>query len=178
MVKIQFYLRQKCGNLYLGTAFDFMQAMKKILFGFVIIFFAFAKTLVAQTTFPKAQDLIGTYTVVHDDGLDIEGNHSSWQLIISSDGCFAYHFFRKIKEEDEEYFNGKGRWKLDKKTVTFTAKADDITEEYTLDLNKSKARFWSPSPRNKKLKNELPYLLFYESSYKSVKNLKLVKIDG
>ena len=63
------------------------------------------------------------------------------------------------------------------KLFFFTTTKDDINDQFTIDLNNTKARFFKKSPRSKSPKIQPTYIRFFESDYSLTKNLKLPKTD-
>jgi len=109
---------------------------------------------------------------------NIDGTIVKWTLTLNNDGSFLYHFLRDLsaisKPNKEENFYGKGTWKTEKNLVFLSAnKETDFNERYTIDLNNSKARYITKSPRDKSDRVVKPALLFYESQH--IKGLKLFK---
>ena len=109
-----------------------------------------------------------------------DGTKTKWTLTLNEDGTFLYHFLRDLstisKPNKEENFYGKGTWVLEGKSVVFFSSESDILDEtYSVNLNNSKARYITKSPRDKTDKVVETALHFYESD--QVKGLKVTKID-
>lgn len=107
-----------------------------------------------------------------------DGTKVKWTLTLDEDGTFLYHFFRDIsavsKLNTEENYYGKGTWIAEGKIVTlFSNETDNLEGQYTVNLNNSKARYITKSPRDKSNKVVKPALLFYESF--QIKGLELFK---
>ena len=102
-----------------------------------------------------------------------------WTLTLNEDGAFLYHFFRDIsavsKSSNEVNFYGKGTWVLDGKLFKFRCNDDDLSGQYTVNLNNSKARYITKSPRDKSDKVVKTALLFFESETTHIKGLELYK---
>ncbi|OBQ54177.1 hypothetical protein VQ01_12055 [Tamlana sp. s12] len=101
-----------------------------------------------------------------------------YKLSLNKDGTFLFHSNTKQKGAPaEKNLYGKGTWKIEKKVVTFiTNEKTDISEDYTLDFNGSKARFISKSPRDKSNRIVETALQFYESNIFWIETLKLPKM--
>jgi hypothetical protein len=109
-----------------------------------------------------------------------DGTIVKWTITLNVDGTFLYHFLRDLsaisKPNKEENFYGKGTWVLEGKSVIFfSSESDKIDETYSVNLNNSKARYITKSPRDKTDKVVETALHFYESY--QVKGLKVTKID-
>ncbi len=139
--------------------------MKKL---FLLITFTFSITLFGQS---------GVYVnePKHSDGTKIK-----WTLTLEEDGTFLYHFLRDLsavsKANSEENYYGKGTWVLEGKSVVFfSKKADNLNGLYTLNLNNSKARYITNSPRDVSDVVVKTALRFYESDTFHIKGLELFK---
>ncbi|HEX9825771.1 MAG TPA: hypothetical protein VGA80_04170 [Flavobacteriaceae bacterium] len=112
--------------------------------------------------------------------INIDGTKVKWTLTLDEDGTFLYHFLRDIsavsKPNIEENYYGKGTWTLEGKSVIlFSNETDNLNGQYTVNLNNSKARYITKSPRNTSDKVIKTALLFYESDH--IKGLELFKIE-
>jgi hypothetical protein len=117
----------------------------------------------------------GIYTRGNPNSTD--GTIIKWTLSLNQDGTFLYHFLRDIVGEmnPEENFYGKGTWKVEGKIISFYAKSTDINDEFSVDLNNSKARYITKSPRDKTDKVVKTALRFYESETFHIPGLELYK---
>ena len=108
-----------------------------------------------------------------------DGTKIKWTLTLNEDGTFIYHFLRDLsaisKPNKEENFYGKGTWILEGKIVTLLSENEDLNEHYTVNLNNSKARYITKSPRDKSDKIVKTALRFYESETFHIKGLELYK---
>ncbi len=109
-----------------------------------------------------------------------DGTKIKWTLTLEEDGTFLYHFLRDLsaisKANTEGNYYGKGTWTLEGKSVILFSKAsDDLNELYTLNLNNSKARYITKSPRDKSDKIVKTALRFYESETFHIKGLIVFK---
>ncbi len=138
--------------------------MKKLFF--VLLFFI-CGNMIAQS---------GVYV---NEPKNSDGTKIKWTLTLNEDGTFIYHFLRDLsaisKPNKEENFYGKGTWVLEGKIVTLLSKNEDLNEHYTVNLNNSKARYITKSPRDKSDKIVKTALRFYESETSHIKGLELYK---
>jgi len=133
---------------------------------FVLIFF------VSNNMFPQS----GVYIIDHTQNRS-DGNILKWTLSLKEDGLFLYHFLRDISGEanPEENFYGKGTWKVEGKIVSFSTKPSDLNDDFTVNLNNSKARYITKSPRDTSDKVVKTALRFYQSELFYIKGLHLFK---
>ena len=110
-----------------------------------------------------------------------EGTIIKWTLTLNEDGTFLYHFLRDLsaisKLSTEENYYGKGTWVLEGKTVILSSKKDDLNEQYTVNLNNSKARYITKSPRDTTDRVIKTGLRFYEPETSHIKGLELFKLE-
>lgn len=109
-----------------------------------------------------------------------DGTKIKWKLTLEEDGTFLYHFLRDLsaisKANTEENYYGKGTWILEGKSVILLSKKEDeLKGQYSLNLNNSKARYITKSPRDKSDKVIKTALRFYESETFHIKGLELFK---
>ena len=106
-----------------------------------------------------------------------DGTIIKWTVSLNQNGTFLYHFLRDIVGEmnPEENFYGKGTWKAVGKIVSFYAKPLDFNDEFTVNLNNSKARYITKSPRDKSDKIVKTALRFYESETFHITGLTVFK---
>lgn len=122
-----------------------------------------------------AQSGVYVYEPKHTDGTKLK-----WTLNLEEDGTFIYHFLRDLsvvsKANTEENIYGKGTWLYEGNSVIlFSKEADNLNGVYTLNLNKSKARYIKKSPRDTSSKIVKTALRFYESETFHIKGLELFK---
>lgn len=146
---------------------------------FLILFYAFAKAGIAQTTTYTTEDVNGIYGKSFSNN-EQEQHYGSVttinrSIILSPDGRFEYHNFRQIKDQEEEHWYAQGNWTLEGKVISFTTTEQDINDKYTINLNNSKARFFKKSPRNTSLKAQPTYIRFFKSDNRTIQGLKLFK---
>ncbi|TPG41696.1 copper resistance protein NlpE [Flavobacterium pectinovorum] len=142
--------------------------MKLIL---AILLFIFNLTLCAQSN-----NFAGDYT----RSLSEEGKHTiEYKLTLNQDGPFVFHSYTKmqggIPPEVNKY--GKGKWSAKNNMITFsTNKQDDFDEKYTLDFNKSTARFVTKNPKDKTDQIVKTRLTFLESGIPWMQKNDIFKI--
>lgn len=137
---------------------------------FLIIFTA----LVSLNVFAQT----GVYTRGNSGASD--GNIIKWTITLNQDGTFLYHFFRDVSAvsqgNNKENFYGKGTWKKEGKIVVFSSdRKNDFNEKYTVNLNNSKARYITKSPRDKSDRVVKTALRFYESETFHIEGLTVFK---
>ncbi|TDP01565.1 copper resistance protein NlpE N-terminal domain-containing protein [Flavobacterium sp. 245] len=115
-------------------------------------------TLLAQTS-----QFAGNYNRILSDG---EKHKIEYTLTLNPDGTFVFHSHSKLQggvpAETDQY--GKGKWSAKGDLITFYSnKQEDFDEKYTLDFNKSTARFITKNPRDKSDKIVKTKLQFLES---------------
>ena len=102
-----------------------------------------------------------------------------YKLTLNQDGTFVFHSYSNIKggvpPEANKY--GKGKWTSKDNLISFSAnKQEDFDEKYTLDFNKSIARFVTKNPRDKSDKIVKTRLTFLESGIFWMERLDVFKI--
>jgi len=101
------------------------------------------------TSFSQTDKVIGDYKRVIES---IENNILEYELTLSQDGTFLFHYYSNIKQGIPPEVNkyGKGKWTIENNVISFFSdKQKDIDNKNTLDFTNSKARFIIKSPRNK-----------------------------
>ena len=154
----------------------------KLLLLVVLVFtFAFAKTGTAQTSAFTKDDVSGVYSIGFETTSESSKFSASTKftrsLALSPDGRFKYHNFRQLKDQEEEHWWARGNWTLEGKVVIFTTTENDMNDQFTIDLNNTKARFFKKSPRNKSPKIQPTYIQFFESENQILQHLKITKTD-
>ena len=128
------------------------------------------------TLFAQSNQFAGDYT----RSLSDEGKHIiEYKLTLNQDGTFVFHSYTKIQggipPEVNKY--GKGKWTSKDNLITFSSnKKEDFDEKYTLDFNKSTARFVTKNPRDKSDKMVKTRLTFLESGISWLQRLDIFKI--
>lgn len=142
--------------------------MKLIL---AILLFILNLTLSAQSN-----NFAGDYT----RSLSEEGKHTiEYKLTLNQDGTFVFHSYTKmqggIPPEVNKY--GKGKWTAKNNMITFSSnKQEDFDEKYTLDFNKSTARFVTKNPRDKTDQIVKTRLTFLESQIFWMQRIDIFKV--
>ena len=154
----------------------------KLLLLVVLVFtFAFAKTGTAQTSAFTKDDVSGVYSKGFETTSESLKFNASTKftrsLKLSPNGRFEYHNFRQLKGQEEEHWWARGNWKLEDKVVIFTTTENDMNNQFTIDINNTKARFFKKSARSKSPKNQPTYIQFFESENQILQHLKLTKTD-
>lgn len=134
---------------------------------YLVLFFCFNLNIFAQV----GVYLRGRYSNA------VDGTIIKWTLSLNTDGTFLYHFLRDISREanPEENLYGKGTWAANGKIVAFRAKPSNFDQEFTVNLNNSKARYITKSARDKSDKVVKTALRFYESETFNIEGLQLFK---
>ena len=129
------------------------------------------------TLFAQSNQFIGDYSRTL---ADTEEKHIiEYKLALNQDGTFVFHSYSKMQggvpPEVNKY--GKGKWISKDNLITFsTNKQEDFDEKYTLDFNKSIARFVTKNPRDKSDKIVKTRLTFLESGIFWMERLDIFKI--
>ena len=109
-----------------------------------------------------------------------EGDHLiEYKLTLRQDGTFVFHSYSKIKNGVPPEVNkyGKGKWTAKDNVISFSSnKKEDFDAKYTLDFNKSKARFVTKNPRDKSDRIFKTKLTFVESEIQWIQRLDVFKI--
>jgi hypothetical protein len=128
------------------------------------------------TSLAPADKIIGDYkrTIKTTDN-----NVFEYQLTLSQDGTFYFHYYSKLingtPPEENKY--GKGKWTIENNVITFfTEKEKDLDEKYTLDFTNSKARFITKSPRDKTNRIIDTKLIFLKSEIFWMEKIEMPKI--
>lgn len=126
-------------------------------------------------TSAQSDKYVGKYEIVHET----PNANISYDIVLNPNGTFLFHSYRQvfIAESKEENSYGKGVWKPQKNNLVyfFTNHKNDLDATHTLNLNNTKARFISKSPRDKSDRVIKTALKFYESELFWVKGLELFK---
>ena len=102
------------------------------------------------TSFSQTDKVIGDYKLAIET--TDKNNAFEYQLTLSQDGTFSFHYNSKMKQGTPTEVNkyGKGKWTVENNVISFFSdKQKDIDEKNTLDFTNSKARFITKSPRDK-----------------------------
>ncbi|OXA78278.1 hypothetical protein SAMN05444397_101192 [Flavobacterium aquidurense] len=143
--------------------------MKRLL---TFLFLIFSLTLFAQSN-----QFAGEYQRKLED---TQNKHViEYKLTLNQDGTFVFHSYSNLNggvpPEVNKY--GKGKWTAKDNLITFSSnKQDDFDEKYTLDFNKSTARFVTKNPRDKSDKIVKTRLTFLESGIFWMERIDIFKI--
>ncbi len=120
------------------------------------------------TIYSQSDEVVGNYTLKLET---VDKDVFEYQLTLSQDGTFSFHYYSYIKHgiPPEKNYYGKGKWTVENKVISFFSdKKNDFDEKYTMDFTGSKARFIIKSPRDKSdqiiktrlkfLKSEVPWM--------------------
>ena len=109
------------------------------------------------------------------------GDLNQWELNLSEDGTFLFHYYSNVKFEipNEKNMYGKGKWTIKNNLISFIAnKEKDLDEKYTLNFNNSKARFIIKSQRNKTNQIIKTRIKFLESDIFWMKGTEIFKREN
>ena len=139
--------------------------MSKLKIVFILLMFAHSFQMFCQS---------GVYI---REPQNTDGNKMKWTLSLNEDGTFLYRFYRDLAGEGnpEENYYGKGTWELEGIIMSFYSEISGLDERFSVNLNKSKARYISKSPRDKSNKVIRTALRFYESEAFAIRGLELFK---
>ena len=128
------------------------------------------------TSFSQTDKVIGDYKSVIESN---ENNILEYELTLSQDGTFLFHYYSNIKQGIPPEVNkyGKGKWTLENNVISFFSdKQKDIDNKNTLDFTNSKARFIIKSPRNKTDEIIKTRLQFLKSEIFWMEKIEIFKI--
>lgn len=129
------------------------------------------------TLFAQSNQFAGDY---HRSLSDTEEKHIiEYKLTLNQDGTFLFHSYTKmqggIPPEVNKY--GKGKWSSKDNLITFYSnKNEDFDDKYTLDFNKTIARFVTKNPRDKSDKTVKIRLTLLESEISWLQRLDMFKM--
>jgi len=128
------------------------------------------------TSFAQTDKVIGDYKLAIET---TDNNAFEYQLTLSQDGTFSFHYYSKMKQGTPPEVNkyGKGKWTVVNDLISFFSdKQKDIDEKNTLDFTNSKARFITKSPRDKTDQIIKTRLQFLKSEIFWMERIELFKI--
>ena len=140
------------------------------------VIFTILTLVLSLTTFAQTDKVIGNYKLAIES---TDNNAFEYQLTLSQDGTFSFHYYSKIKNGIPPEVNkyGKGKWTVENDLISFfTDKQKDIDEKNTLDFTNSKARFMTKSPRDKTDQIIKTRLKFLKSEIFWMARIELFKI--
>ncbi len=132
--------------------------------------------LTSLSSFSQMDKIAGDYKLTLDTK---ENDLFEYQLTLSSNGTFYFHYYSNIKRGIPPEINkyGKGKWSVENDVITFSAdKPNDLDEKYLLDFTDSKARFIMKSPRDKTDQIIKTRLKFLKSEISWMRTIELLKI--
>jgi hypothetical protein len=128
------------------------------------------------TLFAQSNNFAGDYI----RSLGEDGKHIiEYKLTLNQDGTFLFHSYSKIQEgiPPEVNKHGKGKWSSKDNIITFFAnKQEDFDEKYTLDFNKTTARFTTKNPRDKSDSIIKTKLTFFDTKIFWLERLDIIRI--
>ena len=135
-------------------------------------FIIIVTVLVTFNVFSQA----GVYTRGSSDSRE-DGTIIKWTITLNQDSTFLYHFLRVAGAGNpEENYYGKGTWQKEGKIVVFSSnRKNDFNEKYTVNLNNSKARYITKSPKDESDKVVKTALRFYKSETFHIEGLTVFK---
>nr|WP_321232860.1 hypothetical protein [uncultured Psychroserpens sp.] len=127
--------------------------------------------LVLNSIVVYAQDVVGKYHME----IGSTNVFLSRTLTLNADGTFIFHGYEKHEHRIPNEVNvyGKGTWTIDKKVISLSSEILD--DKYTLNFDKSKARFIAKSPRDKSDRDIKTAIQLYDSDVMIANGLKLIK---
>jgi hypothetical protein len=128
------------------------------------------------TSFSQTDQVSGDYKRLIETN---ENNIFEYQLTLSQDGTFLFHYYSYIKLGTPPEVNkyGRGKWTLENNVISFFSdKQKDIDEKNTLDFTNSKARFIIKSPRDKTDRIIKTRLQFLKSEISWMARIEVLKI--
>ena len=140
------------------------------------VIFTILTLVLSLTSFAQTDKVIGDYKLAIES---TDNNAFEYQLTLSQDGTFSFHYYSKIKNGIPPEVNkyGKGKWTVENDLISFfTDKQKDIDEKNTLDFTNSKARFMTKSPRDKTDQIIKTRLKFLKSEIFWMARIELFKI--
>lgn len=132
--------------------------------------------LLNLTIFAQSNAFAGDYNRTFSK----KGDHLiEYKLTLHQDGTFVFHLYSKIKNGVPPEVNkyGKGKWTAKDNVISFSSnKKEDFDAKYTLDFNKSKARFVTKNSRDKSDRIIKTKITFVESEIQWIQRLDVFKI--
>lgn len=128
------------------------------------------------TSFAQTDKVSGDYKLAIETK---DNNLLEYQLHLSQDGTFTFHYYSNIKNGIPPEVNkyGKGKWAIENNVISFISdKQQDIDNKYTLDFTNSKARFITKSPRDKTDQIVKTRLQFLKSDIFWMKKIEVFKV--
>ena len=136
----------------------------------ILLFFL----LISLNTFSQSEKFIGEYQL--SSSYSINDDVLTRTLNINSDNTFSFHQHQNSKgllSKKNKY--GKGTWTSKENYIYLHTQESDFTDNYTINLNNSKAVFKNKHPRDKSNKIIVPLLLFIKTDIFWMERVKLDK---
>ncbi len=139
-----------------------------------IIFLMIACTSLFSVNAQTASSITGTYINMWESN---SGEALNYTLTLEADGSFIFQSKRSFANiESEKTLTATGSWKLQNQLLVLLADPNDTnSNELTLQLNNTKARYVSISSRNPNFNLVKPSLKFYKSEVFYAKDMELIK---
>jgi len=136
---------------------------------FTLVVFVFSITVVAQS-----KEHAGQYYKESKGEDYLETN----KLTLNPNGTFLFHHYRYLEKgtPKEEVKYGKGTWTSNKRLIFLKTVESDIDATHVLNLNNSKLRFDTKSPRDTSNRDIKTSVRFYASDIFWLKGRTLLKI--
>lgn len=137
--------------------------------------YTFLILVLSLNLFQQSNAVVGKYHLKLET---VDANVFEYELTLSPDGPFLFHYYSTIKQgfPPEIHKYGKGKWSVEKNVVSFFSDTDN-EEKYTLNFSNSKARFITKSPRDKTDKVVKTALQFLQSDIFWIKPIKLIQVN-
>lgn len=132
--------------------------------------------ILSFTSFAQIDKVSGDYKLAIETK---DNNTLQYELTLSQDGTFTFHYYSNIKNGIPPEVNkyGKGKWTIENNVISFFSdKQQDIDNKFTLDFTNSKARFITKSPRDKTDQIVKTRLQFLKSDIFWMAKIELFKV--
>ncbi len=125
-------------------------------------------------TIAQSKEHAGTYTL--ELGKDTEHFETN-KLTLNPGGTFLFHFYdnRTNGTPKERTKYGKGTWASTQRIITLKVETTDIDATHILNLNNTKLRFDTKSPRDKSNRDIKTSVRFIQSEISWLKGRTLLK---
>ncbi|WP_452228212.1 MULTISPECIES: hypothetical protein [unclassified Lacinutrix] len=131
--------------------------------------------IISLNVFSQSEQFAGEYVWI----VDTTNANFKYTLSLQPNGTFTFHSYTYHLQANTPESNkyGKGTWTVTKKNISFTTNSNtDFDNIYTLDLNNSKARYISKSPRDKSNSVVKTKIKFYTSNIGWIKGIEMRKL--
>ncbi|MCM4153914.1 hypothetical protein DHD05_20180 [Arenibacter sp. N53] len=131
---------------------------------------------VALNAAAQSENVHGSYEIKYET---TDGGELKYTLSLNPEGTFLFHSYKKdtraLPPEKNRY--GRGKWTMDKNIVSLMTNTTDVVDSLSLDLNNTKARFDSKSPRDLTNRDIKTKLTIYGSDILWLKGIEIFKRD-